>query len=271
MAYRKAILSEQCEGIRRLFKVVLASAAVPASNVVVSGKGRRYRRGWEKRRVDPETIDRWFRDGVLQALFDLRKFTDRRCKDYTLLRGDARELASSLPEHDLAIFSPPYPNSFDYTDVYNVELWALGYLDGGEANRRLRNSTLRSHVQIHRDMSAGGVCSPTLHETVIGLREVADKLWDQHIPDMIAAYAADMAHVLSGLGTRMRRDGRAYIVVGDSRYGGVDVPVATILAELSPDCGFTPLRVEPCRSMRASPQQGGRPELAETLLVLGRR
>ena len=35
--------------------------------------------------------------------------------------------------HDLAVFSPPYPNSFDYTDVYNVELWAMGYLRNSDA------------------------------------------------------------------------------------------------------------------------------------------
>jgi hypothetical protein len=61
------------------------------------------------------------------------------------------------------------------------------------------------------------------------------------------------------------------MVVGDSRYAGIDVPVATIVAEMAPGLGFEPLRVEPCRSMRASPQQGGRAELAESLIVLERR
>ena len=58
------------------------------------------------------------------------------------------------------------------------------------------------------------------------------------------------------------------MVVGDSRYAGVDVPVAHILGEEAPSLGFTPITMEPFRSMRVSPQQGGRPELAETLLTL---
>lgn len=270
-AFRDAIALEADEGVRRLFRVVLASAAVPTSNVVVSGKGRRYRRGWQHRLVDPDAIDGWFRDGVLQALFDLRRFQDRACRDYTLLRGDARRLVAELPPHDLAVFSPPYPNSFDYTDVYNVELWTMGYLDGRRANTELRMSTLRSHVQIHRDMAAAGVDSPLLNDTVRRLDNVAGHLWNRHIPAMVAAYTADMATVLRGVAARMRRRGRVYMVVGDSRYAGVDVPVAAILAQVGPGLGFDVVRVEPCRSMRASPQQGGRPELAESLVVLERR
>ena len=57
------------------------------------------------------------------------------------------------------------------------------------------------------------------------------------------------------------------MVVGDSRYAGVDVPVAAVLTEEAADLGFEVLGSEPCRSMRASPQQGGRAELAETLLT----
>lgn len=271
VAYRSAIAMEIDPGIRRLFKVVLASATVPASNVVVSGKGRRYRKGWQGRLINPSTIDGWFRDGVLKALYDLRLYSDRACVDYTLLRGDARQRVGELPDHELAVFSPPYPNSFDYTDVYNVELWTMGYLNGKRSNFDLRNRTLRSHVQIDRDMGSAGVESPILQNTVRRLENVAAHLWNRHIPAMVAAYTSDMVQVLRGIAGRMRASGRVYMVVGDSRYSGIDVPVAAILAEVSPALGYDVLRVEPCRSMRASPQQGGRPELAESLVVLKRR
>ena len=65
--------------------------------------------------------------------------------------------------------------------------------------------------------------------------------------------------------------GRAYVVVGDSRYRGVQIPVADILVELSEGLGFRKLADEPFRSMRASPQQGGKHELPETLVTLERR
>ena len=268
LAYRSAIELEPDKACKRLFRVVLASTAVPASNITVSGKGRRYRQGWHQREPDPGVVDELFRSGVLTALHDLRRFSSRRCLDYSLLRGDARTLALNIGPHDLAVFSPPYPNSFDYTDVYNVELWTLGYLRSPASNTELRHATLRSHVQLFRDFDSHGVKSPTLATTVDALRQARSQLWNPHIPEMISAYAADLALVLSHLRTGLRPRGRAYIVVGDSRYAGVDVPVAKILTEIVRPLHYRLIAIEPSRSMRSSPQQGGRHELGETLLVL---
>src|SRR5262249_10762236 len=130
LAYRRAIDHVADDNLRRLFRVILGSTLVPSSNVTISGKGRRYRRGWAGRRGDPGSVDDLFRTGVLAALHDLRRFEARRCRHYRVICGDARLESGAIGPLDLAVFSPPYPNSFDYTDVYNVELWGLGYLDG---------------------------------------------------------------------------------------------------------------------------------------------
>ena len=271
LAYRSAIDLVHDQSCRRLFRVALASTAIPASNVVVSGKGRRYRQGWRERERDPGVVDELFRAGVLEALHDLHRFSSRRCLDYVLLRGDARILAADIGPHDLAVFSPPYPNSFDYTDVYNVELWALGYLRNAAGNTKLRHGTLRSHVQLLRDFDVQGVSSPTLATTIDRLRQVRGQLWNPHIPEMIGAYAADLARIMDHLRSGLRSHGRAYIVVGDSRYAGVDVPVAKVLTEIAKPLDYRLVAIETSRSMRSSPQQGGRHELGETLVVLERR
>mgnify|MGYP003667108246 CR=1 FL=1 len=254
-SYRNSIDKLPENNIRRLFSVILASVAIPVSNVVVSGKGRRYRRGAAANLGDPNQVDRLFLEGILAALHDLRRYENRKCRSYV-------ELV------DVAVFSPPYPNSFDYTDVYNVELWLLGYLTGSASNRALREATLRSHVQIKRDMSVGESDSTILAKSVAALRENRGRLWNADIPEMIEAYFDDMRSVLRSVRLRLREAGRAYMVVGDSRYAGVDIPVAQILEQEAPALGYTVVRTTPFRSMRASPQQGGKPELAETLLVL---
>ena len=61
------------------------------------------------------------------------------------------------------------------------------------------------------------------------------------------------------------------MVVGDSRYAGVSIPVAKILTQLLPSLGCSLVLKEPFRSMRTSAQQGGSYSLDETLLVLSRR
>jgi hypothetical protein len=268
--YRQAISQVPNPDIRRLFMVILGSVVVAVSNVVISGKGRRYRRGWENRVEDPYRLDFLFRQTAESAVYDLHRYAARLCRDYTVMRGDARTLLASVEDAQLAVFSPPYPNSFDYTDVYNVELWTLGYLRDNDANFALRNSTLRSHVQIARDMSGAEYPSKLLAGTVTRLQDARESLWNPRIPDMVSAYISDMGDVLASLCRKLCHKGRIYMVVGDSRYAGIHVPVAGILSEIAPIIGMAVKRIEPFRSMRVSPQQGGLPGLAESLLVLER-
>lgn len=264
--YVNAISKISDRSISRLFRVLLGGIIIPVSNVLVSGKGRRYRN--KPNMVSASDVDELFKERVLTALYDLRKFQHRPCADYTLMRGDARKLAGYGEKVDLSVFSPPYPNSFDYTDVYNVELWVLGYLNGAGSNRALRQATLRSHVQIRRDMTSSRPAGLLLSETVAALKAKRDDLWNASLPEMIEGYVDDMCTVLEGVKSRLNTGGRVYMVVGDSRYGGIDIPIAKILADAAPTIGLGVVSSTPFRSMRASPQQGGRPELPETLIVL---
>lgn len=267
---REAILEVSHARNRRLLRVLLSSIAIEVSNVVVSGKGRRYRRAWEGRQQGPNQVDQMFEAAFARAAYDIRRFRSRSCLDYDLKRGDARILTPDSGDYDVAVFSPPYPNSFDYTDVYNVELWAGGYLNSKASNIDLRRQTLRSHVQIPRSYAAGDLASPTLDRVCGELELVRGDLWNKAIPDMVRAYFADMNEIITRLGTALVSNGRAYLVVGDSRYRGVQVPVADILIELAASAGFEKIADEPFRSMRASPQQGGKPELLESLITLKR-
>jgi hypothetical protein len=97
VTYRAAIGRIEHPDFRRLFRVILASVAVPASNVTISGKGRRYRSNWADKTVDPSTVDELFKKGVLDSLYDLRRYAQRRCHDFRVLRGDARQLLLSSP------------------------------------------------------------------------------------------------------------------------------------------------------------------------------
>lgn len=256
---------------RRLFRVLLGGVLVEVSNVVISGKGRRYRRGWEKRLADPQKVDKAFSDSAHRAIVDIRQYASRAEKGFDLKRGDCRALLRKGAPADLVIFSPPYPNSFDYTDVYNIELWVLGYLCDWSENQLLRKSTLCSHVQISRDFPVAPPGSPTLNRVLDGLALARRELWSNWIPEMVGGYFADLWNVLCSIYRSLALNGKAWMVVGDSRYAGVQVETAKILSELSVRIGYTVESMEPFRSMRASAQQGGRPELSEALVVLSKR
>lgn len=253
---------------RRLFRVMVGGMLIAVSNVIINGKGRRYRRGWAERAMAPEMVDMLFKQRCQAAITEIHEHRYRRQRDYMLLRGDCLAQIPNALLSDLAVFSPPYPNSFDYTDVYNVELWMLGYLSGAQSNQALRHATLCSHVQLKREYKSAPCGSLRLARALGRLRKERDTLWSPWIPEMIGHYFYDMCQALALLRDRLTSEAEVWSVVGDSRYAGIQIPVARILADFAPQLGYQVVNVEPFRSMRASAQQGGQHQLDESLLVL---
>lgn len=253
---------------RTLFRVLLGGVLVPLSNVIINGKGRRYRRGWEGKQQGAGDVDAAFVEATIAAIGEIRKYGRRQCIDYTLVRGDSRQALTDLGVFDLAVFSPPYPNSFDYTDVYNVELWMLGYLAGGQDNRALRARTMSSHVQLHRSFVAPPVDSPLLNDALSDLESKRTELWSPSIPAMLGAYFSEMQELVVNLSGHLRQGASICAVVGDSRYAGVGFRVAEILSELARAKGLEVTELRVLREMRTSAQQGGREQLSESLLAL---
>lgn len=266
---RETIEAEQDLKIRRLFRVLLGGLVTSFSNAVVSGKGRRYRENWQERRVDPACVIPTFADAVAAAIVEISACSTRLVTTSTVLQGDSRALFKGIEPVDQIVCSPPYPNSFDYTDVYNMELWMLGYLRSSAENIDLRRSTLTSHVQVSRKFEPAPR-TPSLDRALGELRSVVKDLWDPRIPAMVGAYFADIEKLLSASVRLLPPGGQAWFVVGDSQYAEVHVQVAKILAELAPKLGLRVERVTPFRSMRVSPQQSGRPMLSEDLVVFSR-
>jgi hypothetical protein len=251
----------------RLFRALLGGTLVELSNVRISGKGRRYRGGWQNRRVATTDVDQAFVGAITTAVHDITLHSGRSCKEYQLIRGDTRSKLDECNEADLVIFSPPYPNSFDYTDVYNIELWMLGYLASGSENLSLRRSTLSSHVQVSRTYTPAPTGSSALEQSLQALESKRESLWNRTIPDMVGSYFAELADIMQKLSAGLSDGGRIYSIVGDSQYAGVIVPVATILTELASSWGMKVVDTEASRSMRVSAQQGGGKILPESLLV----
>jgi hypothetical protein len=223
---------------------------------------------WEARKIEPRHVDHLFQARAERAISEVHEYRFRGHRGYSLLRGDCVKEIVKSPSADIAIFSPPYPNSFDYTDVYNIELWMLGYLENQQSNRSLRASTLCSHVQIKREFSPAPKGSRRLTIAINKLKKVKADLWSPWIPDMVGGYFHDMHAVLATLHGKLNEGGEVWAVVGDSRYAGVRIPVANVLADYAPLIGYRVITLEPFRSMRSSAQQGGQHELDETLIVL---
>ena len=257
-ALQTAIEKIENENHRRLFLVLLGGILISVSNVVISGKGRRYRRSWRERKRSPFCVDQAFFGSARRAIGEIHRYSNRIEPTYELIRGDCRTTLNG-GTWDLAIFSPPYPNSFDYTDVYNVELWMLGYLRNSDANRLLRQATLASHVQTSRSFALPPEGSPKLETAMKRLVDVRSLLWDHRIPEMVGAYFADLMSVVGRVQRCLSPGGSIWLVVGESRYADVQITTADITAELVEASGWRLKGFEPFRSIRSSAQQGGGP------------
>lgn len=253
---------------QRLLRVLLGSTLVELSNVYISGKGRRYKKSWKDTQKTPSDALTAFVRLFNEALADIAAYGSRTVQSYSITRGDTRALVGQQNPADIALFSPPYPNSFDYTDIYNIELWVLGYLGSSADNKALRTSTLRSHVQVARDLTWGHVRSPLLKATVKRLDRASEQLWDKSIPDMVGSYFADMEKVLKGVRGIINPKGAVMMTVGNSRYADVLIDVGAIIRQMAPSMGYECSAIDSIRSMRTSPQQGGRLELSEDLITL---
>lgn len=254
----------------RLLRVLLGSVLVSNSNVVINGKGRRYRRDKTRAQKTGDDLICSLDEVVDTAAADLTRFAGLPKSEHKVLRGDTRVKLQKISSADVAIFSPPYPNSFDYTDVYNLELWMLGYLSSSPDNSALRHQTVRSHVQTKWRATARLASSKELSRVVRELTKRRAELWNRNIPEMVGFYFDDLWSVFKHLHRILKPGHHAIVAIGDSQYAGVHIDVGVILAECVADLGFRLTKSGSIRSMRSSSQHGGRFELSEHCLVFER-
>ncbi len=102
---------------RRFFRVVLGGMLTEVSNVLVSGKGRRYRRNWQERKLEESEVWSLFAARAESAVEDVINFAGRPSVRTMVVQGDSRAQVFA-DEFDMSVFSPPYPNSFLTTRMY---------------------------------------------------------------------------------------------------------------------------------------------------------
>ena len=169
----------------------------------------------------------------------------------------------------LCVFSPPYANCFDYTEVYKTELWFGDFIKEYKDLRNLRNKTLSSHLnKTFPDVKILKEIIPYIDKIKI------KKLWSKKIIDMLINYFYEMDVLLSKLNTLIRKNGKCVIVVGNSSYGNVVIPTDEILKKLARKNGFKNNYIIQARKLGTSSQQYKKIDnlnmLRESLLVLSK-
>lgn len=168
--------------------------------------------------------------------------------------GDARDLDIDFNPNTV-VTSPPYPNRYDYTRSYSLEL-AFEFVETNDELIELRHDLLRSHIE-------SKVASDRFDDVHPAVREVVDvlegkELNNNKIPDMLVGYFYDMEKTFSELSRVMAEKARIFLVVDNVRYEGEVVPTDTILADIAEGHGFDLKRLLVTRYKGNSSQQMGK-------------
>lgn len=248
--------------IRRLSLLLTGACVEPATNLRRDGRALRFE-STKNPRSPFETFERLI--GVVEE--DLKSVSAEISERLRggVVRGDSRQ-SQSYPANagniDLAIFSPPYPNNIDYTEIYKLENWGLGLIANNAAFRNQRLATLRSHPSIKfpeeypfLDISseeARGLVHP-----ILAVVPSSDR-YKHERKRLILGYLDDMAAVVSHLASRLKPGGWLVCVVGNSMHGSSDtrftIASDILIASLAARAGLLVERIDIARypSRRAS-------------------
>lgn len=248
--YQHISLSEY----KDFFLLALITSAMQCCNAKKDGKCLRYLKNWKALNYTGANLRDTFKANALQMISDLeRSPLLEGTRDIT--QGDTRKLlqASEHDSADLIIFSPPYLNSFDYSDIYRPELFLGKFVKDNSELMQLRKQTLRSHVQCKWDRKDSST-SPWVTGIVQKLTAKQDTLWNANIPQMVSSYFYDMEEVLKQSYRIAKQNSQLWFVVSTSAYSGVEIPVDLILADIATTHGWELDSVNALRKLRTSSQ-----------------
>lgn len=222
-----------------------------------------------------------------QVMLDDLRADRSECGDRPMYRplvfcGSALELDQFMAPESVScvITSPPYPNCFDYTSIFKVELWMGDFVQNYPDMNALRHRSIRSHANARLSATRlQGATStrhvaldePTIVDRLIALMDEST-LWDKSIPKVVRGYFEDMETVLAQIQRVLMSGGMCMMVVGSSAYSNVIFPTDLLLAEAAPRVGLQVERIEVARHLTTSSQQKKQVEslskfLRESVLV----
>lgn len=261
LAFRDRIRTElRGEPEESFFLLGWAAIIERVSGVRKDGRALRF-----KEKNDIPTVAEALRDQWVSMLKDLYELArdgigpqNVECK---VLAGDGRTLLAPELENkrfDLILYSPPYLNNIDYSEVYKLELWLSGHINTQKEFRTLRLGSFRSHPSVRFpetnlvDSLPEDSWPQRLREALLeALPDNKDRTWRVRL---IRGYIDDMYQALSAQFRFARPNAPVVCVVGNSLHGRRNhpVPIATdlLISALAQTVGFEIEWLQVARQLR---------------------
>ncbi|MCP9494116.1 MAG: site-specific DNA-methyltransferase [Pyrinomonadaceae bacterium MAG19_C2-C3] len=240
---KDAILQRRCAPeVKNALLLALASTLEDISRLHKDGRLLRY---LTRDVISPREA---LRCRVEEMISDLQVMADKPSGSVSVFRGDARHLEKVFnghkpPKFGTILYSPPYLNNFDYSEIYKCELWLLGMLNSYDQWRRLRQSTFRSHPSCRFDSTSYLKDNSALRE-VYRLVEQAARCPNigngaqETLPDVLRGYFDDVAMTLQEQIKLLAPGGHIICVVGNSKHGALHISTDTLIAKTGKALGL---------------------------------
>jgi 16S rRNA G966 N2-methylase RsmD len=217
-----------------LVAMAVVSALVPASEMQRAGD-LRCKRTNEKKRANMPLLS-LVSNNLAQIAGDIRQDLTGLETEPCLISEDARSL-TEIPylNVDTVVTSPPFVNGTNYFRNTKIELWFMRCLWNKDDLASYRASSVTAGIN---DVTVRKTPSDMHPEVEKVVRLLEENAYDPRIPRMIACYFQDITRVFSAIELHLAETANLAIDIGDSRYGGIHVPVDRLLSACLQDLGF---------------------------------
>lgn len=271
LSLKSYIVSIDQTKIKNLLLLVWLSILEESSNVFKEGNGLKYR---NKRRKpgkyitvpDNEWIPRYFGKDISVFIENLwKQKCNQVAEDMAIFKIpsgytpkvrtgsclEAKNLDFDQPI-DLAIFSPPYANRFDYFEAFKMELWMGDFVKSSDDLARLRRDSMRNNLAAQKfsSDSTWSELSPFLDcmdETASSVR--------MGIKDALQGYFYDTRVLFKNLCPILSKRAKVVVVVGNSAYAKSIIPTDILIAKIGLEEGYNVKSIKVARNLHVSSQQ----------------
>lgn len=232
LGFREVIRTRQNE--QDLLLLGYASALEAVSGVRKDGRALRIEPNKQRITVPSALESAW--EKIVEDLKVAKEYYAP-VKTHVLL-GDGRTLkvennpSYEIGRFDLILYSPPYLNNIDYTEVYKIELWMCEFVNTYQEFQNLRYQTFRSHPSVRFPDPISIVEDDRMAQVLAVLDLLIEALpndknlsWRKRL---FQGYFDDMYLSLKKQLDVLNPGGWIFCVVGNSLHGPSDNPLARV-------------------------------------------
>lgn len=256
--------------IQQILKLALITTAMDNCNAIKDGKCLRYRDTWKSYKYNNPS----FCASLENKLSTIEKDVNEKPIGVRsrIISGDVRQILKTETEMEkfkLCITSPPYLNTFDYTDIYRPELFLGKFVRDTQELYELRLKTVRSHIQARWTLPTRSDFGLIYQQTMAHVLKNEEALMDKYIPVMIQAYFEDMTNILTLLKQKADKGAQVWLIVSNSAYADLEVPVDLIIGDIGSKNGWNLKEIGVLRKVqkRKTKHSPSITELRESLII----